>query len=35
VRPALDQLVELLLEFETVPGTDVAALLEPELALAY
>lgn len=35
VRPALDQLVELLLEFETVPGTDVAALLEPELVLAY
>lgn len=35
VRPALDQLVELLLEFETVPGTDVAALLKPELALAY
>jgi cell division protease FtsH len=34
VRPALDQLVGMLLEQETVPGKAVAALLEPELALA-
>jgi cell division protease FtsH len=34
VRPALDQLVGMLLEQETVPGKAVAALLDPELALA-
>jgi cell division protease FtsH len=34
VRPALDQLVGMLLEQETVPGKAVAALLEPALALA-
>ena len=35
MRPALDQLVEMLLERETVPGAEVAALLlEPERALA-
>jgi cell division protease FtsH len=34
MRPALDQLLEMLLERETVPGEEVAALLEPELALA-
>jgi cell division protease FtsH len=35
MRPALDQLVEMLLEHETVSGQDVAALMEPEMALAY
>jgi ATP-dependent Zn protease len=34
MRSALDQLVEMLLERETVPGSEVAALLEPEPALA-
>jgi cell division protease FtsH len=34
MRPALNQLLEMLLERETVPGEEVAALLEPELALA-
>jgi cell division protease FtsH len=34
MRPALDQLVEMLLEHETVPGAVVAALLEPEPAVA-
>jgi len=34
MRPALDRLVEMLLERETVPGTEVAALLELEPALA-
>jgi len=34
IRPALDQLAEMLLEQETVPGEEVAALLQPELALA-
>jgi cell division protease FtsH len=34
VRPSLDQLVEMLLELETVPGEEVAALLDAELALA-
>jgi cell division protease FtsH len=34
LRPALDQLVEMLLEHETVPGKEVASLLEFELALA-
>lgn len=33
LRPALDQLVEMLLEHETVPGNEVAALLEAEPAL--
>jgi len=35
VRPALDQLVEMLLERESIPGEEVAALLEPERVLAY
>jgi cell division protease FtsH len=35
IRPALDELVEMLLERETVPGEEVAALLELEPALAY
>jgi cell division protease FtsH len=34
MKPALEQLLEMLLERETVPGEEVAALLEPELALA-
>jgi cell division protease FtsH len=34
VRPALDQLVVMLLEHETVPGEEVAALLDAELVLA-
>jgi len=34
MRAALDQLVEMLLEHETVPGAQVAALLEPQPALA-
>ena len=33
MRSALDQLVEMLLERETVPGSEVAALLEPALAV--
>ena len=32
IRPALDQLVDMLLDRETVPGEEVAALLEPEPA---
>lgn len=34
IRPALDQLVEMLLDRETVPGEEVAELLELESALA-
>ena len=34
IRPALDELVEMLLDRETVPGEEVAALLELEPALA-
>jgi ATP-dependent Zn protease len=34
LRPALDQLVEMLLERETVPGDEVAALVQGELVLA-
>lgn len=35
IRPALDELVEMLLDRETVPGEEVAALLELERTLAY
>lgn len=35
IRPALNELVEMLLERETVPGEEVAALLELEPALSY
>ena len=35
IRPALDELVEMLLDRESVPGEEVAALLDLEPALAY
>ena len=34
LKPALDQLVEMLLEREDVPGEEVAALLETDTVLA-